>query len=217
MRLRNIPRANEVLATSQYVINNPKILSGKWIEEFGNNNPIYIEIGMGKGKFIIENAIKYPNINFIGIEKYSSVLLRAVEKMEDINPTIENLRFICIDAKELNEVFDPSEISKIYLNFSDPWPKAKHERRRLTSSDYLKLYHSFLKDNETLEFKTDNKILFDFSVEELDNSPYFNLEYVSYDLHKDIDEMKNNIMTEYEEKFSSMGNPIFKLIGRKSN
>jgi tRNA (guanine-N7-)-methyltransferase len=240
MRLRNIPRAPQVLENSKYVINFPKLFKGKWQEIFENDNPIYIEIGMGKGHFIIENAIHYPNLNFIGIEKYSSVLLRAVEKAQELSKvstnkstnlnsdlntlniennqksfTGNNLRFICIDAKEITDIFGKGEISKIYLNFSDPWPKARHEHRRLTSSRHLNLYKDILISDDIIEFKTDNKNLFDYSVLQFKNSPDFQLDYISYDLHNDPEEMKSNIMTEYEKKFSKLDNKICKLRSKR--
>ena len=213
MRLRNIPGSEEVLANSNYIVNNPKNCKGKWKEIFGNENPVQIEIGMGKGKFIVENAIKFPDINFIGIEKYSSVMLRAVQKLDNVEE-IKNLRLICIDAKELAEVFDNQEVNKIFLNFSDPWPKDRHAKRRLTSKEFLNLYTNILVNNGVLEFKTDNKILFEFSVEEYKESKWI-LNSISDNLHQDEDMNKDNIMTEYEQKFSEKGNPIYKLIIRK--
>lgn len=213
MRLRNIPGSEEVLANSNYIVNNPKNCKGKWKEIFRNENPIQIEIGMGKGKFIVENALKFPDINFIGIEKYSSVMLRAVQKLDNVEE-IKNLRLICIDAKELEEVFDNQEVNKIFLNFSDPWPKDRHAKRRLTSKEFLNLYTKILINNGVLEFKTDNKILFEFSVEEYKESKWI-LNAISDNLHQDEDMNKDNIMTEYEQKFSEKGNPIYKLIIRK--
>ena len=153
MRLRNIPGARETIAESRYTVKNYKEYKGKWNELFGNDNEIHIEIGMGKGKFIIDNALKYPHINFIGIEKYSSVLVRAIQKVEELE--IDNLRFISMDAEDLEDTFEQGEIGKIYLNFSDPWPKERHAKRRLTSTNFLNRYDKVLKKDGIIEFKTD--------------------------------------------------------------
>ena len=211
MRLRNIPGSEEVLENSNYVINDPKKFKENWNTVFENKNPIHIEIGMGKGKFIVTLAKQNPEINFIGIEKYSSVLLRAVQKLQDEENDLRNLRLICIDAKEIEDVFGMEEIKKLYLNFSDPWPKDRHAKRRLTSKEFLKRYESIIERNGLIEFKTDNKILFDFSLEEYKKSNW-ELNAVSFDLHNDASLNRNNVMTEYETKFSQMGNPIFKMI-----
>ena len=211
MRLRNIPGSEEVLENSNYVINDPKKFKENWNTVFENKNPIHIEIGMGKGKFIVTLAKQNPEINFIGIEKYSSVLLRAVQKLQDEENDLRNLRLICIDAKEIEDVFGMEEIKKLYLNFSDPWPKDRHAKRRLTSKEFLKRYESIIERNGLIEFKTDNKILFDFSLEEYKKSNW-ELNAVSFDLHNDASLNRDNVMTEYETKFSQMGNPIFKMI-----
>ena len=211
MRLRNIPGSEEVLENSNYVINDPKKFKENWNTVFENKNPIYIEIGMGKGKFIVTLAKQNPEINFIGIEKYSSVLLRAVQKLQEEENDLRNLRLICIDAKEIEDVFGKEEIKKLYLNFSDPWPKDRHAKRRLTSKEFLKRYESIIERNGLIEFKTDNTILFDFSLEEYKKSNWV-LNAVSFDLHNDASLNRNNVMTEYETKFSQMGNPIFKMI-----
>lgn len=209
MRLRNISGSREVIAQSNLVVQDPFSQKGKWQEQFGNKNPIHIEIGMGKGKFLHEMAARNPEINYIGIEKYSSVLLRAIQKMEQ--EPLNNLLFIRMDAEDIEEVFDRQEIDKIYLNFSDPWPKDRHAKRRLPSREFLKRYDSFLKKDGTLEFKTDNRALFDFAVEEL---PFAGWEAtdITYDLHHNDKMAEGNVMTEYEEKFSAMGNPICKYI-----
>ena len=209
MRLRNIPGANDVIASSPYVIQEPMEKKGNQKENFPKNQPIHIEIGMGKGKFIHELAKRNPEINYIGIERYSSVLLRAIQKMEE--EPLENLKFMCIDAKEITDVFDTEEVDKIYLNFSDPWPKDRHAKRRLPSKEFLLRYDKILKKDGKLEFKTDNKGLFDFALEELPVANW-KAEAVSYDLHNDEKMCQGNIMTEYEEKFSSKGNPIYKYI-----
>ena len=174
MRLRNIPRANDVIASSPLVIQDPKAQRGQWKEVFGNDHPIHIEVGMGKGRFITELARKHPEINYIGIERYTSVLLRAVEKLQGKEQAEgqeavtaaanipENLYFICMDATELPEVFAPEEVARIYLNFSDPWPKDRHAKRRLPSRQFLARYDQILKKDGTIEFKTDNRGLFAF-------------------------------------------------------
>lgn len=214
MRLRNIPRAESVLAESEIVIKDTSTCSGQWQREiFQNTNPIHIEIGMGKGQFLLTLAMQNPQINYVGIERYSSVLLRAVEKLGGDAP--ENLRLLCVDARELPEIFAGDEISVIYLNFSDPWPKARHAKRRLTSSEFLARYEQILRDDGHIEFKTDNRDLFDFSVEEIDESESWRIAACTYDLHHDPEMNIGNVMTEYEEKFSSLGNPICKLIAKK--
>ena len=211
MRLRNIPIAKEVIANSDCVIKEPKEKKGIWKEIFGNDHPIRIEVGMGKGQFIIAMAKENPEINYIGIELYDSVLLRAIQKYESMEDKPENLRFLCMNANELPEVFMPGEIDRIYLNFSDPWPKDRHAKRRLTSRQFLMRYEQILKPGALVEFKTDNVGLFDFSLEEIKEHGWI-LDAHTYDLHHAPDLCKGNIMTEYEQKFSSMGNPICKLI-----
>jgi len=207
MRLRNVKGKESIISNSCYIIKNPTQYKGKWKSVFNNDNDIYIEIGMGKGKFIIENAIKYPNINFIGIEKYDSVMVRALEKLQD--KKIDNLKLIIFDALKLDEIFD-KEINRIYLNFSDPWPKKRHTHRRLTSEIFLKLYDKvFACDNEII-MKTDNKGLFAFSIESLSKYGYI-LENVTLDLQDEDD----NITTEYEEKFRNKDITINRLEARK--
>lgn len=209
MRLRNISGSRDVIADSPLVVHEPKRAKGKWKDIFENGHEIHIEIGMGKGKFIHTLAGLNPGVNYIGIEKYSSVLLRALQKMEA--EPLSNLLFIRMDAEEITEVFDHEEVSRIYLNFSDPWPKDRHAKRRLPSRDYLARYDQILKKNGIIEFKTDNRDLFEFAIREL---PYAGWEVVkkSFDLHHDAEMMEGNVMTEYEEKFSSKGNPICKYI-----
>ena len=215
MRLRNITGSREVIAESPYVVPEDTLEScpGTWHEIFGNDHPIHIEIGMGKGRFLHTLAKSNPQINYVGIEKYSSVLLRAIQKMEE--DELPNLKFIRMDAEDIDKVFGKGEVDRIYLNFSDPWPKARHARRRLTSNEFFKLYDKVLTADGTVEFKTDNRPLFDFSVEELKTSELFVLDQLSYDLHNDSKMNQGNIMTEYEAKFSSMGNPICKLIAKR--
>ena len=209
MRLRNVPGAREVMVENEYVFTEPEGMCGTWKEVFGNDNPIHIEIGMGKGTFITTLAGMNPDINYVGIEKYSSVLLRAVEKQDELQ--LPNLRFIRMDAENINEVFGVDEVDRIYLNFSDPWPKDRHAKRRLTSTTFLSRYDQILQRDGVVEFKTDNRVLFDFSVEEVKEAGW-NLVECTYDLHSDERLNEGNVMTEYEKKFSDMGNPICKLI-----
>lgn len=209
MRLRNITGADTYIENSEYVVTDEKTKKGHWQEVFGRKAPIHIEVGMGKGRFLMDMASLHPEIDYIGIEMYSSVLLRAVQKMED-NP-LPNLRFIRMDAREIEEVFDRGEVDKIYLNFSDPWPKDRHAKRRLPSRQFLNRFDRILKKEGTLEFKTDNRELFDFAVEETQPAGW-NINAITYDLHKDKKMNEGNVMTEYEERFSSKGNPIYKYI-----
>lgn len=212
MRLRNVTGSREMIAESGYVVHEPEQMKGKWKEEFGNNHPIRLEIGMGKGKFLMELAGKNPQINYIGIEKYSTVLLRAVQKMEQ--DPLPNVRLIRMDAEHITEVFAENEIDRIYLNFSDPWPKDRHAGRRLPSRQFLARYDQILKRGGTIEFKTDNSDLFAFAEEELEDSQW-KIVQITHDLHADEEMRKDNVMTEYEERFSSMGNPIHKYIIQK--
>ena len=209
MRLKNVPGAREAIAASDLVIKDVENLKGKWREYWGNDKEIHIEVGMGKGKFMMGMAKDHPDINYIGIEMYSSVLYRAVQKLE-LDP-LPNLKFILLDAKEIAEVFDQGEVDRIYLNFSDPWPKDRHAKRRLPSRQFLARFDQILKDGGVIEFKTDNKDLFAFAEEEVEPAGWKILE-ITYDLHNDEKMVAGNIMTEYEEKFSSMGNPIYKYI-----
>ena len=217
MRLRNIPRAKGVLEEHGNVIKEEKRLKGSWQQEFGNDHPIHIEIGMGKGQFLLSLAKRNPDINYIGIERYSSVILRAVERYDEeikeaeTKDFLSNIRFICMDATEIEEVFAPEEVDKIYLNFSDPWPKKRHARRRLTSKEFLARYDKVLKKEGVIEFKTDNRDLFQFSLEQVEEAGWI-LKAHTWDLHHDEQMNEGNVMTEYEEKFSSLGNPIHKLV-----
>lgn len=211
MRLRNITGSREVIAGSAYVVQEEiqRKCPGTWKNIFGNGNPVHIEIGMGKGKFIHAMAKSHPQINYVGIEKYSSVLLRAIQKMEQ--EELPNLKFLRMDAENITAVFAPDEVDRIYLNFSDPWPKDRHAGRRLPSREFLARYDVVLKREGRLEFKTDNRALFDFALGELAPAGW-KAETVTYDLHADPVLMEENVMTEYEEKFSAMGNPICKYI-----
>ena len=198
MRLRNVKDAKKIVSESNYVINDPESIKGHFSELFDNDNEIHLEIGMGKGDFIIGNALKYPNINFIGMEKYESVMVRAIEKLNDLK--IDNLKLIRYDATYLDRVFD-HEITSLYLNFSDPWPKKKHAKRRLTSPRFLERYSKIFRGNNKIIMKTDNIDLFNYSVESLKEYGY-NIDYLTNDLHSDKD---NIITTEYEDKFTSKG------------
>lgn len=209
MRLRNISGSREVIGESRFVVQEPEAQRGKWQEVFGNQNPVRAEIGMGKGRFLMTLARQNPEINYIGIEKYSSVLLRAIQKMEEA--PLSNVRFIRMDAEDLTEVFGEGELDRIYLNFSDPWPKDRHAKRRLPSRQFLARYDRILKRDGVIEFKTDNRALFDFALEELEPAGW-KIREVTYDLHHDVRLAEGNIMTEYEERFSSQGNPICKYI-----
>lgn len=209
MRLRNVKNKKEILSSSNYIINNCEELCGNWKSMFKNDNPIYIEIGMGKGNFIVQNAIENPNINYIGIEKSDSILALAVKK---IPKDIPNLLLINVDAKNIDKVFK-NEISCLFLNFSDPWPKKRHSSRRLTSSVFLNLYDNIFIDDRLIVQKTDNRNLFEYSIVSLSNYGYI-IEDITLDYHNSGYE--NIIMTEYEEKFSSKGMPIYRLVASKS-
>lgn len=208
MRLRNVKNKEQIMMSSDYLVLNPKDYKGKWQEYFKNDHPIYIEVGMGKGDFIIENAIRYPDINFIGIEKFDSVIARALQKIPNNLP---NLCMIRMDAIEIEEVFD-HEIETLYLNFSDPWPKKRHSNRRLTSNVFLKRYDSLFKNNPVIVQKTDNQQLFEFSLVSLSEYGY-TLQYVSLDYHNSGSE--DIIMTEYERRFSEKGQKIYRLVAVK--
>ena len=200
MRLRNIPGAKDAIEESIYVIQNPQENKGCWDKFFPQNQPIHLEVGMGKGRFLMDMAKLHPEINYIGIEMYDSVLLRAIQKREALaeeGENLSNLMFMRMDARLLPEVFEKGEVAKIYLNFSDPWPKARHASRRLTSREFLARYDQIL----TLEG----------TIEEVPEAGW-KLEAHTFDLHHNEEMMKGNVMTEYEEKFSSMGNPICKMI-----
>ena len=216
-RLRNIPGARDTIKESRFCIDEPETYKGRWAEIFGNDHPIYIEIGMGKGKFLMKLAALHPEFNYIGIEMYSSVLVRAIQKAEERENeglSTDNFKFIRMNAEELDKIFEKGEIAGIYLNFSDPWPKERHAGRRLTSDKFLSMYYRLLDDGTSVEFKTDNVDLFDFSVECAKNSDW-DLVYVTKDLYSDINEMKDNVPTEYEEKFVAKGNKICKMVLKK--
>ena len=209
MRLKHVKGADEVIKKGVYFIEEPKQYKGKWNELFNNNNPIYIEIGMGKGDFIIENAIAYPDVNFIGIEKYDSVIVRAVQKSNELQ--LNNLKLIRMDARFIEEVFD-KEVDRIYLNFSDPWPKDRHEKRRLTSPIFLEKYDFIFKDKAYIIIKTDNNGLFEYSLSSLEEYGY-QLTSVTRDLYQE--DITDNIPTEYEKKFVKRGININRFIAKK--
>ena len=211
MRLKHVKGAEEAIEASRYVIQEPEALKGRW-GELGGGRPIHIEIGMGKGQFLYMLARQNPDIYYIGIEKYSSVLVRAVQKQEQ--EELGNLIFIRMDAEAVEEVFAPGEVARIYLNFSDPWPKDRHAKRRLTSRQFFARYDRILEPEGRVEFKTDNRLLFDFSLEEVQAAGW-RLAAWTYDLHHDPELCAGNIMTEYEERFSAKGNPICKLIAER--
>lgn len=212
MRLRNIPRAESTIQAHAAVIHHVEEAKGNWKKIFENENPVHIEIGMGKGQFLLNMAAAHPDINFVGIERYSSVLLRAIEKFDQEEfRELKNIRFICMDATTIDQVFAPEEVDKIYLNFSDPWPKARHAKRRLTSKEFLKRYEDVLVKEGKVEFKTDNTELFNFSLEQVEEAGWVLLAH-TYDLHHNQEMNQGNIMTEYEAKFSAKGQPINKLI-----
>ena len=208
MRLRNVPGSREDIANSDFVIQNPEKHRGEIVSLFPSKQPLFIEIGMGKGQFITTLAKNNPDINYIGIEKYSSVLVRAIEKQTELE--LPNLKFIRMDAENINDVFAENEVDGIYLNFSDPWPKDRHAKRRLTSRQFFARYEKLLKPEGKIQFKTDNSALFDFSLEEVE-ATNFKANEVSYDLHNS-EWNEGNVMTEYEERFSAKGNPIKRVV-----
>ena len=212
MRLRNVKGADEKILANPYTIQSDctsgETLKGLWHKNvFHNDNPIHIEIGMGKGQFISQLALNNPDINYIGIEKYSSVLIRAIEKREALE--LNNLMFMRMNAEEITDYFAKDEVQRIYLNFSDPWPKDRHSKRRLTSLQFLERYEQIMDKNAILQFKTDNRPLFDFSLQQIEERGWKLLMH-DFDLHKD-GPAADNIMTEYEQKFFSEGKPICKL------
>lgn len=204
MRIRNVKNKEEILNNCSFLIENPKEYKGKFKELFANDNPIYLEIGMGKGQFVYENAKKYKDINFIGIERFDSIMAKAILKMEEV----PNLRLIKYDASLIEEVFN-HEIDKLYLNFSDPWPKNRHENRRLTSKVFLEKYQNIFKDKQQIEVRTDNRDFFLYSVESLGDMEY-TLNDVSFNYQS-----KDLIMTEYESKFRKKGAKIYHLFAEK--
>ncbi len=211
MRLRNVKGARDAMITSEYTVNEPAANRGRWKESFGNDHPLYLEIGTGKGRFITTLAMQNPDINYIGIEKFSSVLIRALEKQNELQ--LPNLIFIRMEAEHICDVFAEGEIDRIYLNFSDPWPKDRHAKRRLTSTQFFDRYNTILAKDGVVEFKTDNRDLFEFSVEEVAIAGW-KIDRLTRDLHNS-DMNEGNVMTEYEIRFSEGGTPINKLIASR--
>lgn len=205
MRLRNVKNKEEILNASSFLVKNPKDYCGRWNIYFGNKNPIYIEIGMGKGQFIREHAKKFPNINFIGIEKYDSVVAKCLPKIDE---ELTNLAIIRMDALEIDQVFD-KEISKIFLNFSDPWPKKRHHLRRLSSKVFLEKYEKIFILDKDICMRTDNEDLFCYSLMSFSEAGYI-LRNLTFDLHRDYQKDKL-ITTEYEDRFSERGMPIYSV------
>ena len=208
MRLRNVKNKKEIMDNSVFLIMDPTLYKDKWKELFKNNNPIYVEIGMGKGKFIIENAIKYPNINFIGIERYDSIVAKCLPRIPN---NLKNLFIIRMNALDIDTVFN-KEIDRIYLNFSDPWPKVRHSFRRLSSRVFLEKYDNLFEKDKTIYMRTDNRDLYIFSLESFSEYGYV-LSDITFDLHKTCEE--ELITTEYEDKFSEKGLPIYAVVAKK--
>ena len=202
MRLRNLKNKEEIINNCDFIITDPFKYIGKWKDLFKNNNPIHIEIGMGMGKFIYENALNNPDINYIGIERYDNVIARAIKKLDKL----DNLILVRMDARDIDKVFK-KEIDLIYLNFSDPWPKKRSINKRLTSPIFLEKYDKIFKNTNNIIMKTDNRDLFIYSIESLSNYGY-KLSNISFDLHESSD---NIITTEYEDKFVSIGKNIYYL------
>lgn len=214
MRLRHIKGCEDFITDAKECIREDEAiaLKGKIQDIFDIRRPLQIEIGMGKGQFIRNMALKNPDINFIGIERYESVLMKAIQRKRNLESegAIDNLRFLCADARKLADIFETGEVDKIFLNFSDPWPKDRHANRRLTSPDFLQVYDRILKPEGVIEFKTDNVGLFEYSLEVVKESKW-KLDFCSFDFHSE-EKSEGNIMTEYEEKFSGKGNKICKMI-----
>ncbi|MFX3673170.1 MAG: tRNA (guanosine(46)-N7)-methyltransferase TrmB [Paenisporosarcina sp.] len=208
MRLRNKPWAEELItAHPEIVIANPEEHKGNWHEVFGNNNPLHIEVGTGKGQFVTGMAQANSGINYMGIELYDSVIVCALENVLKVGP-IPNLRLLKVNGADLYKFFQKNDVHRVFLNFSDPWPKIRHAKRRLTHENFLKLYESILIDNGEIHFKTDNRGLFEFSLMSMSQYGML-LKDVSLDFHANMPE--DNVMTEYEEKFSAKGQPIYRL------
>lgn len=208
MRLRKVKGAKDLIhAHSKYIIDfqGTEVINIDTL--FSKKQPVHLEIGMGKGQFIYTLARKYPNINFIGVERFDSVIVRALQKI--IDEPLPNLFLIRTDATNLTTIFEENSFDRIYLNFSDPWPKDRHAKRRLTHRNFLRIYHVLLKQHQELHFKTDNRLLFEFSMMEIMAYP-MNIKFITTDLHNS--DVKNNVMTEFEERFSQMGQNIHKVI-----
>lgn len=212
MRLRNIPAAYPAIEESPFCVTDGTKVKGKWNTVFPEEHPLYIEVGTGKGRFILENAKRNKDKNYLGIELYESVLYRALQRFLKEEEPVLNLRFLRADANDILDMFEKEEVDGIFLNFSDPWPKKRHAKRRLTSPNFLEKYDKILKQGGVIEFKTDNAGLFEYTKEVLEESKTWKIKELTTDLHNDPNMNEGNIMTEYEEKFSSAGNPIYKVI-----
>lgn len=210
MRLKNNPKAKDIVLNSPFCVCSPEKYKSTWKSSFSNNNPIFLEIGCGKGQFLSVLSESNKSNFYIGIEQYETVLLPAIKKAETNNS--DNLLFICEHAEKLSDFFAPNEIDGIYLNFSDPWPKARHAKRRLTSERFLSLYRNILTNGAFIEMKTDNIDLFKFSFENLSTHSNFRIVDYTTDLYNNNEMLLNNVATEYENKFHSLGNPICKLV-----
>lgn len=208
MRVRHKPWAGEFIQEHpEVIVPDPENFKGNWKELFGNTNPLHIEVGSGKGQFITGMALQNPDINYLGIELFDSVIVKAAEKVIEAG-TPKNVRLLLVNGADLEKYFAKNDVDRLYLNFSDPWPKTRHAKRRLTHENFLKLYEAVLVDNGEVHFKTDNRGLFEFSLVSMSHYG-MKLNYVSLDLHAEMPE--DNVMTEYEEKFSSKGQPIYRL------
>ncbi|AGC68505.1 tRNA (guanine-N(7)-)-methyltransferase TrmB [Thermoclostridium stercorarium subsp. stercorarium DSM 8532] len=213
MRLRNIPKSLDFVYSHPNFVNQPENFAGKWAEEhFHNTNPVYLEIGCGKGKFIITHATQNPSINYIAMEKYLPILGKMIKKLPEEG--LPNLAVFNADAENLPEYFGEGEIEIIFLNFSDPWPKKRHTKRRLTNPKFLEMYKKILKENGCIIFKTDNRDFFEYSIEQFELAG-FSLQGITYDLHNSP-YAEGNVTTEYEEKFLSLGQPIYRLSAHKT-
>ena len=216
MRIRHIAGSDEEVASCPIVVAEEKATSKAWREIFGNDHPLRLEIGTGKGRFLIETARRHPEANYIGIDLFTDVIVRAVRKWERDEASPGNMRLVLWDAAMIEDLFEPGQVETIFLNFSDPWPKPRHAKRRLTSPSFLYKFSDALQRGGRLEFKTDNADLFDYSLEQFELNPQFEIQAFTRDLHADPVMNEGNIMTEYEEKFSQRGTPICKLIAVKN-
>ena len=208
MRIRKKSWEDQELSTNEHLVHDPEKYKGMWKQYFGNDNPIYAEIGCGKGKFIVQNAVENPDVNFIGIERQTTIMAIAARK---VLPEMKNIALIRGDAETLADIFAPGELSRIYLNFSDPWPKKRWAKRRLTHRHFLDLYNTLLNGDKEIFLKTDNTVFFESSLNEFCDTGW-RLSNISLDLHNSGYE--GNIMTEYEERFSGLGQPIYRLEAR---
>lgn len=209
MRVKYRKGAPEHLqANTHIVVENPAEFKGRWSERFGNNQPIHIEVGCGKGAFAVGMAALHPEINYIAIDMQLSVLSYALDRA--LEADLPNIQMILVNGSALTEYFAEGEVAQVYLNFSDPWPKTRHEKRRLTYKDFLATYENILRSEGEVHFKTDNRGLFEYSLVSLTNYG-MKLKQVWLDLHADENFAPLNVMTEYEKKFSEKGQVIYRL------